>query len=87
MDPTVRPNSEQIPYEVGGLSVILQVLSRRQQGVLLVPRGSADQDDKDPSVKPGHQLLLNSAVLMPSAKAGEVIVVQVESEVYYNSKV
>ena len=40
MDPIVRPNSEQIPYEGGGLSVILQVLSRRQQGVLLVPRGS-----------------------------------------------
>ena len=52
------------------------------------PEDPADQDDEaDPSVKPGHQLLLNSAVLMPSAKAGEVIVVQVESEVYYNSKV
>ena len=51
------------------------------------PEDPADQDDEDPSVKPGHQLLLNSAVLIPSAKAGEVTVVQVESEVYYNSKV
>ena len=55
--------------------MILQVLWRRQQGVLLVPPATS------------HQLLLNSVVLMPSAKAGEVIVVQVESEVYYNSKV
>ena len=51
------------------------------------PEDPADQDDEDPSVKPGRQMLLNSAVLMPSAKAGEVTVVQVESEVNYNSKV
>ena len=48
MDPTVRPNSEQIPYEGGGLSVILQVLSRRQQGVLLVPRGSRGPGRRGP---------------------------------------
>ena len=81
MDPTVRPNSEQRPYEGEEVSVVLQVLYS------WCPEDPADQDDEDPSVKPGHQLLLNSAVLMPSAKAGEVIVVQVESEVYYNSKV
>ena len=54
------------------------------------PEDPADQDDEDaedPSVKPGHRLLLKSAVLMPSAKAGEVSVVQVETEGYNNSKV
>ena len=54
------------------------------------PEDPADQDDEDaedPSVKPGHRLLLKSAVLMPSAKAGEVSVVQVETEGYNNTKV
>ena len=48
------------------------------------PEGLADQDEKDaadPSVKPGHQLLLKSA------KVGEVSVLQVESESYSISKV
>ena len=48
MDPMVPPNSEQIPYEGGGLSVILQVLSQRQQGVLLVPRGSRGPGRRGP---------------------------------------
>ena len=54
------------------------------------PEDPADQDDEDaedPSVKPGHRLLLKSAVLMPSAKAGEASVVQVETEGYNNTKV
>ena len=41
----------------------------------------------DPGVKPGHWLLLKSAVLVHSAKACEESVVQVESEVYNNCKV
>ena len=52
------------------------------------PYDPADQDDAaDPSVKPGNLLLLKSMVLMPSAKADEESVVQVESEVYNNCKV
>ena len=38
-------------------------------------------------MKPGNRLLLKSAVLMPSAKAGEASVVQVETEGYNNTKV
>ena len=50
----------------------------------------ADQDEEDaadPSVKPGHRLLLKFAVLMHRAKAGEESAVQVESEGYNNCKV
>ena len=54
------------------------------------PQDPADQNDEDgpdPGMKPGHWLLLKSAVLMPSAKACKESVVQVESEVYNNCKV
>ena len=54
------------------------------------PDDPADQDDEDafdPSIKLGNLLLLKSMVLLPSAKAGEESVVQVESEVYNNCKV
>ena len=44
-------------------------------------------DDKDRSVKPNHKLLIKSAVLMPSAKADEVTIVQIESEGYNKQKV
>merc|ERR1711970_768286 len=43
--------------------------------------------EKDPSVKPGHRLLIKAAVLMPSAKVNEVTIVQVESEGYKKEKV
>jgi len=42
----------------------------------------AEDDEKDPRVKPGHKLLIKSAVLMPSAKTDEVTIVQIESEGY-----
>merc|ERR1712025_593909 len=42
---------------------------------------------KDQSVKPGHKLLIKSAILMPSAKADEVTIVQIESEGYNKQKV
>merc|ERR1712013_965043 len=44
-------------------------------------------DEKDQSVKPGHKLLIKSAILMPSAKADEVTIVQIESEGYNKQKV
>jgi len=44
-------------------------------------------EDKDRSVKPGHKLLIKSAILMPSAKADEVTIVQIESEGYNKEKV
>jgi len=34
----------------------------------------------DPSVKPGHRLLIKSAILMPGAKKDEVNIVRIESE-------
>ena len=37
-------------------------------------------DKKDRSVKPNHKLLIKSAVLMSSAKADEVTIVQIESK-------
>ena len=48
------------------------------------PADQNDEDGPDPGMKPGHWLLLKSAVLMHSAKES---VVQVESEVYNNCKV
>jgi len=56
------------------------------------PQDPADEEDKeddkdDPSVKPGHRLLLKSAILMPTAKDGDVSIVQIESEGYNKSKV
>merc|ERR1711862_805374 len=44
-------------------------------------------DEKDPSVKPGHRLLIKSAILMGSAKTDEVTIVQIESEGYNKQKV
>merc|ERR1719319_1660523 len=35
---------------------------------------------EDPSVKPGHRLLIKSAILMPGAKKDEVNIVRIESE-------
>merc|ERR1712083_446554 len=51
------------------------------------PADTAEDDEKDPSVKPGHRLLIKAAVLMPSAKVDEVTIVQVESEGYKKDKV
>jgi len=51
------------------------------------PADTAEDDEKDPSVKPGHRLLIKAAVLMPSAKMDEVTIVQVESEGYKKEKV
>ena len=51
------------------------------------PEDTAEDDEKDQSVKPGHKLLIKSAILMPSAKADEVTIVQIESEGYNKQKV
>merc|ERR1712192_204116 len=54
------------------------------------PEDSSDtreDDENDPSVKPGHRLLIKSAILMPTAKKDEVTVVQIESEGYNKQKV
>merc|ERR1712243_119821 len=51
------------------------------------PADTAEDDEKDPSVKPGHRLLIKAAVLMPSAKTDEVTIVQIESEGYNKEKV
>eukprot|EP00092_Neocalanus_flemingeri_P012146 GFUD01013094.1.p1 GENE.GFUD01013094.1~~GFUD01013094.1.p1 ORF type:complete len:185 (+),score=35.90 GFUD01013094.1:55-609(+) len=41
-----------------------------------------DDENDDGNVKPGHRLLIKSAILMPSAKKDEVTIVQIESEGY-----
>ena len=45
------------------------------------------EEKEGPKVKPGHRLLIKSAILMPSAKKDEVTVVQIESEGYNKQKV
>merc|ERR1712243_423673 len=49
--------------------------------------GEEDQEKEGPKVKPGHRLLIKSAILMPSAKENEVTVVQIESEGYRGKSV
>ena len=54
------------------------------------PEDPADQDEEDesdPTVKPGHRLLIKKAMLMPSATADEVSLIQVETEGYNKTKV
>jgi len=51
------------------------------------PSDTKEDDESDPSVKPGHRLLIKSAILMPSAKKDEVTIVQIEGEGYNKSKV
>jgi len=51
------------------------------------PSDTNEEDEKDPSVKPGHRLLIKSAILMPTAKTDEVTIVQIESEGYNKKKV
>merc|ERR1712192_14409 len=45
------------------------------------------EEQEGPKVKPGHRLLIKSAILMPTAKTDEVTVVQIESEGYNKEKV
>merc|ERR1711942_229566 len=51
------------------------------------PSDTKEDDDADPSVKPGHRLLIKTAVLMPTSKKDEVTIVQIEGEGYNKSKV
>ena len=46
-----------------------------------------EEDKDDPSVKPGHRLLIKNAVLMPDARKDDVCIIQVESEGYNMTKV
>jgi len=46
-----------------------------------------NKEGEEKDVKPGHRLLIKSAILMPTAKDGEVSIVQVESEGYKEEKV
>ena len=50
--------------------------------------GASEEEERDdPSVKPGHRLILKNAILMPEAKKDEVCLIQVESEGYNKTKV
>merc|ERR1712098_1027534 len=51
------------------------------------PSDVKDDDEADPSLKPGHRLLVKSALLMPSAKKDEVTIVQIEGDGYNKGKV
>merc|ERR1712082_481331 len=51
------------------------------------PADTKEDDEADPSVKPGHRLLIKTAILMPTAKKDEVTIVQIEGEGYNKSKV
>ena len=82
---TSAPSSEQRPYMREEEYLWSFEFSGASKQYSWYPGDPADQDDED--VKPGSQLLLKSVVLMPSAKAGEESVVQVESEGYNNCKV
>merc|ERR1712096_387221 len=46
-----------------------------------------ESDSEALRVKPGHRLLIKSAILMPIAKKNEVTVIQIESEGYNKQKV
>ena len=46
-----------------------------------------EPEDFAGDVKPGHRLLIKTAILMPSAKKDEVTVVEVESEGYNKKQV
>jgi len=52
------------------------------------PSDNKDDDDKeDPTLKPGHRLLIKNAILMPEAKKDEVTVLQIECDGYNKKKV
>lgn len=52
------------------------------------PSDAKDDDDKeDPTLKPGHRLLIKNAILMPEAKKDEVTVLQIECDGYNKKKV
>ncbi|CAN0549325.1 unnamed protein product [Ectocarpus sp. 8 AP-2014] len=80
---------------VGGNSVEEEYLwscslTAANKEFIWAPEDSSDtkeDDENDPSVKPGHRLLIKSAILMPTAKKDEVTIVQIESEGYNKQKV
>merc|ERR1712243_53189 len=43
--------------------------------------------EDDPSVKPGHRLLIKQAILPPSAKKDEVTIIQLEGEGFNKTKI
>jgi len=46
-----------------------------------------DDDDDDPPVKPNHKLQVKSAILHPTAKDGEVVMLELETEGYNEKKI
>jgi len=46
-----------------------------------------EEEQEGPKVKPGHRLLIKTAILMPNAKKDEVTVVQIDGEGYNKQKV
>ena len=46
-----------------------------------------DEEQEGPKVKPGHRLLIKTAILMPNAKKDEVTVVQIDGEGYNKQRV
>ena len=51
------------------------------------PSDTKEDGDSDLSVKPGHRLLIKTAVLMPFSKKDEVTIVQIEGRGYNKSNV
>jgi len=46
-----------------------------------------DDDEDDPPVKPNHKLQVKSAILHPTAKDGEVVMLELETEGYNEKKI
>ena len=51
------------------------------------PSDTKEDGDSDLSIKPGHRLLIKTAVLMPFSKKDEVTIVQIEGRGYNKSNV
>merc|ERR1712126_37475 len=51
------------------------------------PADTKEDSEDDPSVKPGHRLLIKQAILPPSAKKDEVSIIQLEGEGFNKTKI
>ena len=51
------------------------------------PADDQEDDESDPSVKPGHRLLIKNSVLMPTATKDEVSIIELETEGYNKTKI
>ena len=65
-------------------------LSGASKEFIWAPEDPADQqedDESDPSVKPGHRLLIKNSILMPNATKDEVSIIELETEGYNKTKI